>query len=147
MRADPNQRHYFLEHPIIVFSRNVAELMITVLFWGLWIYLVTPLLSLALWFIGIYLFVDRMITLGGYEAFAEQLVNYGSAVIVMWLVLTLWVMWNLRRYGQHNRRTEPPPYVTDDQIADVLTYVMNSWGNDFGTVSADEVRRARSENP
>ena len=120
VRADPNQRHYFLEHPIIVFSRNVAELMITVLFWGLWVYLVTPLLSLALWFIGIYLFVDRMVTLGGYEAFAEQLVNYGSAVIVMWLVLTLWVIWNLRRYGQHNRRTEPPPYVTDDQIAEAM---------------------------
>ena len=41
----------------------------------------------------------------------------------------------------------PPQQFTDDQIADVLTYVMNSWGNDFGTVSADEVRRARSENP
>jgi len=120
MRADPNQRHYFLEHPIIIFSRNVAALMITVLFWGLWVYLVTPLLSLALWFIGIYLFVDRMITLGGYEVFAEQLVNYGSAVIVMWLLLTLWVIWNLRRYGQHNRRTEPSPYVTDEQIAEAM---------------------------
>lgn len=119
-RSAPNQRHYFLDHPIIVFSRRVAELMITVLFWGLWVYLVTPLLSLALWFIGIYLFVDRMITLGGYEAFAEQLVNYGSAVFVMWLVLTLWVIWNLRRYGQHNRRTEPTPHVTDDQIAEIM---------------------------
>ncbi len=118
--ATANQRHYFLDHPIIVFSRRVAELMITVVFWGLWVYLVTPLLSLMLWFIGIYLFVDRMITLGGYEAFAEQIVNYGSAVFVMWLTLTLWVIWNLRRYGQHNRRTEPPPYVTDDQMAEAM---------------------------
>ncbi len=115
-----NHRHYFLDHPIIVFSRRVAELMITVIFWGLWVYLVTPLLSLGLWFIGIYLFVDRMITLGGYEAFAEQLVNYGAAVFVMWLALTLWVIWNLRRYGQRNRRHEPPPYVTNDQIAEVM---------------------------
>ncbi len=115
-----NHRHYFLDHPIVLFSRRVAELMITVIFWGLWVYLVTPLLSLGLWFIGIYLFVDRMITLGGYEAFAEQLVNYGAAVFVMWLALTLWVIWNLRRYGQRNRRHEPPPYVTNDQIAETM---------------------------
>jgi nitrite reductase (NO-forming) len=36
----------------------------------------------------------------------------------------------------------PPQAFTDRQIADVLTYVMNSWGNDFGTVSTDEVRLA-----
>lgn len=119
-RPTENQRHIFLDHPVIVFSRHVTELMITVIFWGLWVYLVTPLLSLLLWFVGIYLFVDRMVTLGGYEAFAEQLVNYGSVVFTMWLTLTLWVIWNLRRYGQRNRRTEPPPYVTDDQIAEAM---------------------------
>jgi mono/diheme cytochrome c family protein len=35
----------------------------------------------------------------------------------------------------------PPQAFTDRQIADVLTYVMNSWGNDCGTVSVDEVKR------
>ena len=119
-RPDANQRHYFFDHPIIVFSRRVAELLITVIFWGLWVYLVTPLLSLLLWYIGIYLFVDRMITLGGYEAFAEQMVNYGSVVFVMWLLLTVWVIWNLRRYGQHNRRTVPPPHVTKAQMAEAM---------------------------
>jgi nitrite reductase (NO-forming) len=39
----------------------------------------------------------------------------------------------------------PPQEVTDEQAADVLTYVMNTWGNDFGTVSAADVRRVRSE--
>jgi len=120
MQANPNQRRYFLEHPVVVFSRNAAELVITVLFWGLWVYLITPLLSLGLWFIGIYLFVDRMITLGGYEVFAEQLVNYGAVVIVMWLVLTLWVIWNQRRYGRHNRRAEQSPSVTDAQLAETM---------------------------
>ncbi|HEX2855346.1 MAG TPA: copper-containing nitrite reductase [Opitutaceae bacterium] len=41
----------------------------------------------------------------------------------------------------------PPQTFTDAQVADVLTYVMNTWGNDFGTVSLDDVKRARSENP
>ena len=39
----------------------------------------------------------------------------------------------------------PPQPLMDEQIADVLTYVMNSWGNDYGTVSADDVKRVRAQ--
>jgi nitrite reductase (NO-forming) len=41
----------------------------------------------------------------------------------------------------------PPQAFSDRQIADVLTYVMNSWGNDFGRVSTEEVTKARKESP
>ena len=41
----------------------------------------------------------------------------------------------------------PPQGLDDEQTANVLTYIMNSWGNDFGTVSLDEVKQARAENP
>ena len=33
--------------------------------------------------------------------------------------------------------------LNDQQIADVATYVRNSWGNAAPAVTADEVRRAR----
>ena len=36
---------------------------------------------------------------------------------------------------------------TDEQIANVLTYVRNSWGNSGDTVAADEVGRIRKETP
>lgn len=49
--------------------------------------------------------------------------------------------------GKAYNNLMPPQPFTDEQIADVLTYVMNSWGNDFGVVSITDVRRARSENP
>ncbi len=39
----------------------------------------------------------------------------------------------------------PPQDFTDTQLADALTYVMNSWGNDFGSVSPDEVKQIRSQ--
>jgi nitrite reductase (NO-forming) len=38
----------------------------------------------------------------------------------------------------------PPQQFSDQELADALTYVMNSWGNDFGTVSADEVKAVRT---
>jgi nitrite reductase (NO-forming) len=41
----------------------------------------------------------------------------------------------------------PPQPFTDEQIADVLTYAMNSWGNDYGVVSTADVKRVRADNP
>ncbi len=47
--------------------------------------------------------------------------------------------------GRSYNNLMPPQPFTDEQIADALTYVMNSWGNDFGTVATDEVKRARQQ--
>ncbi len=41
----------------------------------------------------------------------------------------------------------PHAHLSDDQIANVLTYVRNSWGNSGEAVLADQVRRIRSETP
>ena len=49
--------------------------------------------------------------------------------------------------GQTYNNMMPPQELDDEQTANVLTYIMNSWGNDYGTVSVDDVRRARAENP
>jgi len=38
----------------------------------------------------------------------------------------------------------PLNYLSDDQVANVLTYVRNSFGNEGDAVSADEVKRVRS---
>lgn len=48
---------------------------------------------------------------------------------------------------QYNNIMPPQTQLTDAQIADVLTYVMNSWGNDLGAVSESDVRRSHAENP
>jgi nitrite reductase (NO-forming) len=39
----------------------------------------------------------------------------------------------------------PLAYLTDDQIANVLTYVRNAWGNSGDAVSASEVAKVRAE--
>ncbi len=41
----------------------------------------------------------------------------------------------------------PLNYLSDEQIANVLTYVRNSWGNSSDTVAAEEVSRIRRETP
>jgi nitrite reductase (NO-forming) len=37
--------------------------------------------------------------------------------------------------------------LNDDEVANILTYVLNSWGNPGGRVEAAEVAKARAEPP
>ena len=48
--------------------------------------------------------------------------------------------------GKPYNNMMPPVDVSDDQAADVLTYVMNSWGNALGPVNPADVKRVRTEN-
>jgi nitrite reductase (NO-forming) len=47
--------------------------------------------------------------------------------------------------GKPYNSSMPEFPLTDEQIADVLTYVRNEWGNSGEAVSVDEVRRVRNE--
>ncbi|KQV60568.1 nitrite reductase, copper-containing [Pelomonas sp. Root1217] len=41
----------------------------------------------------------------------------------------------------------PMNQLNDDEVANILTYVLNSWGNAGGSVSADEVKKQRAAKP
>jgi len=47
--------------------------------------------------------------------------------------------------GQTFNGVMPPVMLTDDQVAHVLTYVRNSWGNSADVVTVDEVKRVHAE--
>jgi nitrite reductase (NO-forming) len=47
--------------------------------------------------------------------------------------------------GQEYNSVMPPmSQLTDDEIANIITYVLNSWGNPGGRVTVDEVKQARA---
>lgn len=89
-----------------------SQWVMTILFWGLWLYLIAPLVSLFFWFGGIYLFLDRMVALGGYQELVDKAYQYSIAILTMWAVLGLWVVWNQKRYGRKNRRHLRPTHVS-----------------------------------
>jgi nitrite reductase (NO-forming) len=39
------------------------------------------------------------------------------------------------------------PQLSDDEIANVLTYVLNNFNNKGGTISVDEVKAVRASGP
>lgn len=97
--------------------QRAAEFTVTTLFWLAWLYLIMPLVSLLLWMAGIQLFVDEMIVRGGLQALIEDLLRYGLVVLGMLLVTLVWVNWNLRHYGGHNKRTHQPQPVNREELA------------------------------
>ena len=49
--------------------------------------------------------------------------------------------------GRTYRGQMPPVIIDDDEVASVLTFVLNSWGNPGGEVTAEEVRKVRFTTP
>ncbi|MFO1337073.1 MAG: copper-containing nitrite reductase [Burkholderiaceae bacterium] len=48
---------------------------------------------------------------------------------------------------EYNSSMPPMTQLTDDEVANILTYVLNSWGNPGGRVSKDDVRKQRAAAP
>ena len=87
--------------------------LLTVLFWGVWLYLVLPLVSLLLWAFGVRFLVEQ-IRLGGYEGLLGSLITYGMVLLVFVSLLALWIAWNVVRYGgSSDRRTVKRAEVPD----------------------------------
>lgn len=104
--------------------------LLTVLFWGIWLYLVLPLVSLLLWAFGVR-FLGIQIRRGGDEGLLGSLINYGVVLLVLVSLLALWIAWNVVRYGGSSdrrtvKRAEVPDWVVrgkfriDDSLLSVL---------------------------
>jgi poly-beta-1,6-N-acetyl-D-glucosamine biosynthesis protein PgaD len=100
--------------------RLLAEVAATTFFWGVWFYLVTPLVTLVLWYAGFRVFESEMVDRSGYQAFMEQSEQYGMVVMAMLLITLAWVFWNVRRYGGiYNTRTRSLAPVSLMESADM----------------------------
>lgn len=97
--------------------RRATEYTVTTLFWLAWLYLIMPFVSLLLWSLGVRLFVDEMIVRDGYEALVGEMAHYSLAILAMFVATLIWVYWNLRHYGRHEKRTQQPAPVSIEEIA------------------------------
>jgi biofilm PGA synthesis protein PgaD len=94
--------------------------LLTMLFWGVWLYLVLPLVSLLLWALGVRFFMQQ-IARGAYEGLLASLVAYSSVLLVMVGLLALWIAWNVVRYGGgSDRRAVKRAEVTDEEVREAF---------------------------
>lgn len=77
---------------------------ITVLFWGAFLYLLQPILSIIAWWLNIRVFYHQMLLLGGYQAFIDTSIFYMSVIAVLGGSLILWGRINLWRFKDKETR-------------------------------------------
>jgi poly-beta-1,6-N-acetyl-D-glucosamine biosynthesis protein PgaD len=92
--------------------------LLTVLFWGLFGYFIRPLLTMAAWSIGYWRFHDVMIEGHGFNHLLRLLAIYGIIIASISLSLIGWSIYNLIRYGYHEKRKTSPPPVTPEMLAE-----------------------------
>ncbi|MFV2057823.1 MAG: poly-beta-1,6-N-acetyl-D-glucosamine biosynthesis protein PgaD, partial [Thiohalomonadales bacterium] len=99
-------------------TKRLFEVMLMAVSWSLWVYLITPLISLLVWYAGGILFVERMLTPGSLDILGN-VAQYGVAIFTMWLVLAIWIIWNKVRYSdKRDRRTNKAPVIDGQKLAE-----------------------------
>lgn len=90
--------------------------VVTLAFWAVWFYFVTPLVTLVLWLLGVGLVRDH-VTATGYHDMRQAILSYSLVLLGMVALLTFWIVWNVVRYsGTADRRTVKRPDVTDLEV-------------------------------
>lgn len=87
---------------------------ITVLFWGAFLYLLQPILSIIAWWLNIRVFYHQMLLLGGYQAFIETSVFYITVIVLLGGSLILWGRINLWRFK--NKETRMASSIAENDI-------------------------------
>lgn len=112
-----------MSHPIInrpdlqSFQQKYGQGLITVGFWVLFFFFMRPLIGLVGWVFGVQLFTDVMVVQGGYHALLGLLGWYFGIIIVMGAVLKGWALYNMFRYGRHEKRHRHPDPVSVQELA------------------------------
>ncbi|HUH36845.1 MAG TPA: poly-beta-1,6-N-acetyl-D-glucosamine biosynthesis protein PgaD [Spongiibacteraceae bacterium] len=98
-------------------GQKLTALGITLLFWGMLLYLWQPLISLLAWGFNIRVFYSHMVILGGYQAFLDLLVFYSLIILCLAGVLLVWARVQLWRFADLRRRQAGAPVTTGAMAA------------------------------
>jgi len=89
--------------------RQLTELGITGVIWGLWLYLLMPLLNLLMWIIGLASISTELFEKGGYLQFLELVQQMGLVILIAFVIMRLWGIYNFYRFGRNERRHHEIP--------------------------------------
>src|SRR4030067_1536151 len=91
------------------FLRNITEAGFTGIMWGLWIYMILPVLNIVLWILGIRYFHFSIIEQGGYKELLKLAGKMWWTALTGLLIMRLWGYYNYRRFGRKDRRKAKAP--------------------------------------
>jgi biofilm PGA synthesis protein PgaD len=88
--------------------QRARDTVLTLLMWGIYIYLWVPLITLAAWLAGFERFYEVMITYGGFDVVIELLDWYALIIISIAACIVSWSGINYRRFHNRERRYAAP---------------------------------------
>jgi poly-beta-1,6-N-acetyl-D-glucosamine biosynthesis protein PgaD len=86
-------------------SRKVMETSVTSIVWGLWLYLLLPVVNVLLWIVGIATINTQFFENDGYMVFIELVQQMGLAILIAFVIMRLWGLYNYYRFGRLARRS------------------------------------------
>lgn len=98
-------------------SQRIAQGLLTVGFWCVFLSLLRPLLALIGWLVGIRLFTYEMIEQDGGRVLMGTLRDYGLVVLLLAVVLRSWAWYNHRRFAGRDQRRRTMQPVSMEVIA------------------------------
>ncbi len=96
--------------------RNITELTFTGFVWGIWVYLLLPLVNIIMWILGLRFIEISVVEKLGYAEMIGLMIKMGWIVLTVFLILRVWGLYNYKRFGKRSRRESSPP-VTIEQLA------------------------------
>jgi len=84
--------------------RRTRDTMLTLLMWGIYIYLWIPLITLGAWLVGFERFYEVVVLYGGYEMVLDMLDWYAMVIVGIATIIVSWSGINYRRFRNKERR-------------------------------------------
>jgi biofilm PGA synthesis protein PgaD len=107
-----------IDAPDLLTARQRArDALMTAGMWGAYLYLWVPLISLFAWLLGFEFAYDVMVRAGGAHDLVRVLQTFAVAIIVIFVIVSVWSYSNRVRYRGHNRR-HAGPEVADESLAE-----------------------------
>ncbi|HET6489167.1 MAG TPA: poly-beta-1,6-N-acetyl-D-glucosamine biosynthesis protein PgaD [Syntrophales bacterium] len=115
--------------------RRVVEDTITVVCWGIYLYLLLPMFTLVLWIFGIQTIFDQIIGEKGYEELMRLLANGGITTLVIFLLVTGWTYYNYLWFMRRGERRGNQVRISSDVEMSALL--------ETDITAMEEIRNAR----
>ncbi len=87
---------------------QARDTVLTLLMWGVYIYLWIPLITMGAWLVGFERFYETMITYGGFDVVLGLMDWYALIIITIAACVVSWSGINYRRFHNRDRRYAAP---------------------------------------
>ena len=115
--------------------RHITEATLAASLWALWLYWISPIITLVLWLLGLQFFYQEVVSESRFYDLIEVLKNGGIVLLVIFLLQIVWIYYNyfaiFKRKGNRRRESRAS---NEEAIAK------------YFKMDADELKQAKKHN-